>query len=108
MPSDEFGGKVAIVTGSASGIGRSILTAFAERGAKCVIADMDTEWGPQVADDLRKSGRIAIFVPTDVSNSTHVARLFDEAASTLGGVDIVVNAAGIRVRNEVVDLSEED
>jgi 3-oxoacyl-[acyl-carrier protein] reductase len=108
MPSDEFTGKVAVVSGAASGIGRSILTAFAERGAKCVIADMDTEWGPQVAADLRKSGHNVIFVPTNVSNSAHVTRLFDEAASTHGGIDIVVNTAGIRVRDEVVDLSEED
>ena len=81
MASAEFEGKVAIVTGSASGIGRSILTAFVEQGAKGVIADMDMEWGPQVADEFRTSGRSVIFVPTDVSNSAQVTRLFDETVS---------------------------
>ncbi len=108
MPKREFEGKVAIVSGAASGIGRSILTAFAERGANVVIADMDTEWGPQVADDLRKAGHGATFVQTDVSKAIQVTSLFDETARTFGGIDVVVNTAGIRVRNEVVDLSEED
>lgn len=108
MPKREFEGKVAIVSGAASGIGRSILTALAERGARVVIADMDAEWGPQVADGLSAGGQPALFVRTDVSKSGQVMHLFDETAKVFGGVDVVVNAVGIRVRNEVVDLSEED
>lgn len=104
----EFEGRVTVVTGAASGIGRSILTAFAERGARCVLVDMDEEWGGGVADDLRQRGHKVLFVRTDVSKSQQVTRLFQEAIGAYGGVDILVNAAGIRVRNEVVDLSEDD
>lgn len=108
MTDREFEGKVAIVTGSASGIGRSILTAFTERGAKGVMADMDDDYAAAAVDEMRRAGLDVTYVRTDVSKSAQVARLFDEAAKTYGGVDIVVNAAGIRVRDEIVDLREED
>lgn len=108
VPNREFEGKVAVVTGAASGIGRSILVGFVQRGARGVIADLDEEWGAPVAADMRRDGAEVLFVKTDVSRSTEVARLYQEVVGTFGAVDIVVNAAGIRVRNEVVDLSDEE
>lgn len=108
MPDREFEGKVAIVTGAASGIGRSIFVALVERGAKGVIADLDEEWGDRIAAEMRRSGLHVMFVKTDVSRSADVARVYQETVKAYGGVHILVNAAGIRVRNEVVDLPEED
>jgi len=108
MAAREFDGKVAIVTGSASGIGRSILTAFAQGGARGVLVDVDDEWGRRIEEEMRRSGNDILFVKTDVSNGAQVDRLFEETVKAYGSVDIIVNAAGIRVRNEIVDLSEQE
>src|SRR5215471_10669696 len=108
MADSEFNGKVAVVTGAASGIGRSILVAFLQRGAKGVLADVDDEWGRNIEDEMRRAGHDILFVKTDVTSGGDVAHLFEKAVGAYRQVDIVVNAAGIRVRNEVVDLSEQE
>ena len=108
MADSEFNGKVALVTGAASGIGRSILVAFLQRGAKGVLADVDDEWGHNIEDEMRREGHDILFVKTDVTSGGDVAHLFEKTVGAYGQVDIVVNAAGIRVRNEVVDLSEQE
>ena len=66
----EFDGKVAIVTGSASGLGRSIAQAFAEEGASVVIADMDLEGAERVAKGIKSKGGKALAIGTDVTNLT--------------------------------------
>jgi NAD(P)-dependent dehydrogenase (short-subunit alcohol dehydrogenase family) len=104
----EFTGKVAVVTGAASGICRAIIEAFVREGARGVIADVDQEWGEDVARALRAAGGEARFVRTNVADPSHVARLFEEAVSTCGAVDIVVHGADIRVKNEVVDTPEDE
>lgn len=108
MQTREFEGKVAVVTGSVSGIGRSILTAFVHSGARGVMADIDEEWGSPIVEQMRREGHDVLFVKTDVSRGDQVDRLFEETVRRYGSVDIVVNAVGIRVRNEVVDMSEHE
>jgi NAD(P)-dependent dehydrogenase (short-subunit alcohol dehydrogenase family) len=108
MTDQSFVGKVAVVTGGASGIGRAILTRFARAGARCILADNDEEWGATVARDLAAGGSAVAFVPTDVRRSDQVGRLFAEGVSRYGGVDILVNSAGVGVHREVVDLTEEE
>ena len=105
---DEHAGKVAIVTGAASGIGRVILTAFVRQGASGVIADTDEAWGRQVAESLRGAAGRALFVPTDVRDSAAVERMFDQAVETFGGVDVLVNCAGVGVHKTIVETTDEE
>jgi NAD(P)-dependent dehydrogenase (short-subunit alcohol dehydrogenase family) len=103
-----FDGKVAIVSGAASGISRVILTRFAEAGARTVIADVDDEWGEPVADDLSRQGRDALYQHTDVRDSAQVDAMVEETVRRFGRVDILVHGAGVGVHGEIVDLSDDD
>lgn len=87
-------GKVAIVTGAASGIGRATAEAFAAEGADVVLADLQ-DGAEQVAADIRSRGGRALFVTTDVSRERDVERLVAAAESEFGGLDTIFNNAGI-------------
>lgn len=89
-------GKVAIVTGAASGFGRGIAERFAAEGAKVVIADLDGEAAERVADAI---GGTALGVKVDVADGTEVATLVEGTAARFGGIDVVVNNAGTTHRN---------
>jgi NAD(P)-dependent dehydrogenase (short-subunit alcohol dehydrogenase family) len=88
----ELSGRVAIVTGGASGIGRATVELFAEEGAKVVIADVDTARGEEVAAKL---GGAAAFKRTDVANADEIQELVDFAVARFGGLHIMFNNAGI-------------
>ena len=100
-------GKVAIVTGGNSGIGKSIVLALAEAGANVVI---DYVANPDAAEELEQQvialGGKAIGVNADVSKITDLQMLVDTAVSQLGRVDIMVNNAGIETRTSVLDTTE--
>jgi NAD(P)-dependent dehydrogenase (short-subunit alcohol dehydrogenase family) len=108
MPERTVEGKVAVVAGGASGIGRAVVQRLATEGARCVIGDVDVPWGEALAVQLQGAGRPVTFVPTDVRSAAAVARLFEVAIECHGGVDILVCAAGVGVHKEVVALSEEE
>lgn len=88
-------GKVALVTGGGSGIGRATALVFAREGAKVVVADVLTEGGEGTVSRIRDAGGKAIFVKTDVSKATEVMALVDSAVSTYGRLDCAFNNAGI-------------
>ncbi|MCY3709602.1 MAG: glucose 1-dehydrogenase [Caldilineaceae bacterium] len=90
-----FEGKVALVTGGASGIGRETARRFAELGASVVIADVDAGGGSDAAAEVRNCGAEGLFVRCDVSDPLQVARLFDESASRFDRLDAAINNAGI-------------
>jgi NAD(P)-dependent dehydrogenase (short-subunit alcohol dehydrogenase family) len=90
-------GKVAIVTGGGSGIGRATCELFAEEGAQVVVADVDQRQGEAVAANIKKSGGQAHFVFTDISREEDAARLAVETVGNFGGVDILVNNAAVFV-----------
>jgi len=104
----EFRGKVAIVTGAASGISRIILTRFALAGAGTVLADTNPDWGATVARDLTGQGHTAIFQRTDVRDSAQVDAMVAATVAHFGRVDILVHGAGVGVHKEVVDLSDDE
>ncbi len=87
-----FDGKVAIVTGSAGGIGEAYARALAAEGASVVVADMDVDRGEVVAKDL---GDAAVFVRTDVSDPDSAAALATATVERFGGIDLLVNNAAI-------------
>ena len=90
-------GKVAIVTGGASGFGRGIAEAFAREGAKVLIADIDTEKAAKVAERI---GEAAALVTADVSQKVDADRMIAAAVKRFGGLDILVNNAGITHKNQ--------
>ena len=88
----ELSGKVAIVTGGASGIGRATVELFVEEGARVVIADVDAARGEEVAAKL---GGEAAFKRTDVADADQVQEVVDFAVSRFGGLHVMFNNAGI-------------
>ena len=88
-------GKVALVTGGASGIGRATALTFAREGAKLVIADMHADGGQQTVHRITEQGGEAIFVRTDVSKAVEVQALISQAVATYGRLDCAHNNAGI-------------
>ncbi|MEE6131959.1 SDR family NAD(P)-dependent oxidoreductase [Priestia sp. GS2] len=90
-----FEREVVVVTGGASGIGKGVVSAYAKKGAKVVIADIDEEQGNKHAKTLRETGVQAMFIPTDVRKEEDVINLIKETVSAYGSITILVNNAGI-------------
>ena len=88
----DLSGKVAIITGGASGIGLATAKLFVAEGAKVVVADVNSQQGEEVTADL---GDTAAFKQTDVSEADQVQALVDFAVDRFGGLDIMFNNAGI-------------
>jgi NAD(P)-dependent dehydrogenase (short-subunit alcohol dehydrogenase family) len=88
-------GKVALVTGSASGIGRASALLMAAEGAKVVVSDVNNAGGNETVAQIRASGGDAIFSRADVSQSAQVAALIDEALNAYGKLDCAFNNAGV-------------
>ena len=87
--------KVTIVTGGASGIGEAMCLRFAAEGAKVVVADVVPESAEAVAKKIRSTGREALACVADVSNYEQVRSMVEAAVKQFGGVDILVNCAGL-------------
>jgi NAD(P)-dependent dehydrogenase (short-subunit alcohol dehydrogenase family) len=104
----QLSGKVALVTGAASGIGRATALLFAREGATVVVADMNAEAGETVASEITRAGGRAFFEAVDVSRAADCRRVVERAMREFGAIDILFNNAGIIRRASVVDLSEED
>lgn len=98
-------GKVCIVTGAASGMGRADAIRLAKEGAKVVITDLNERDGQAVADEI---GASAVFVRHDVSSEDDWQRVVATAVDTFGRLDVLVNNAGMMVLGSVVDCSLED
>jgi 2-dehydro-3-deoxy-D-gluconate 5-dehydrogenase len=101
-------GRTAVVTGGAMGIGLGIAVRLAEAGADVVLADLDGEAAATAAKDLEQGGARAFAVPTDVSDETSVSRMIAAAVERFGGVDILVNDAGIFPNVLAMDMAAAD
>ena len=95
-------GKVALVTGGASGIGRATVLTFAREGAKLIIADLNEEGGQQTVHMITENGGEATFVQVDVTQSTEVEAMITKAVETYGRLDCAHNNAGIGSRPRVL------
>jgi NAD(P)-dependent dehydrogenase (short-subunit alcohol dehydrogenase family) len=103
-------GKVAIVTGGSSAIGRAIALRFGAAGAAVVVADLSErprEGGEPTHEVIRAAGGSAVFVPVDVTQLADRERMLSEAES-LGGPDVLVNNAGLLRSAKLVDMTEAD
>src|SRR5215831_8458940 len=93
-----FQDKAVIVTGAGSGFGEAIATRFAREGARVVLADVNEEGGRRVVAAIAAEGGTARFVRADVSRAADVKATIDQAVSTFGGLDVLVNNAGFSHR----------
>lgn len=100
--------QTALVTGGASGIGKAISSLFAEEGAQVALLDVDTAAAEETVQDLEAEGGEISFFECDVSDSDQVPETFAEVTETFGGLDILINNAGIAHVGTVEDTSEED
>jgi short-subunit dehydrogenase len=95
-------GKVAVVTGASSGLGRAIATALVDRGASVVLAARGAEKLESVATELRARGGNVLAVPTDITKAEDVERLFARALEKFARLDVLVNNAGRSARGEAI------
>ncbi len=103
-----FDGKVALVTGGTSGIGRETAIQFAKAGARVVLAGRRTEAGEAVVNEITAAGGQALFVQTDVTKEDQVKSLVEETVRHFGRLDIAFNNAGIEHGGPVTEFTEED
>ena len=102
-------GKVALVTGASSGIGRAAALAFSREGAKVVTADVDVEGGMETVRTIQDAGGEAVFVRSDVSKAAEVEALISKAVETYGRLDCAYNNAGIEgTMGPTADCTEEN
>jgi NAD(P)-dependent dehydrogenase (short-subunit alcohol dehydrogenase family) len=104
-------GKVCIITGASSGIGRAIAFQLAANGAIVIIADNTLnviEGGKPTADVITQAGQRALFIQTDVSSSEQVEELINSTVINFGRLDVLINNACIRHARPLLDLDEDD
>jgi NAD(P)-dependent dehydrogenase (short-subunit alcohol dehydrogenase family) len=102
-------GKVAIITGASSGIGRVTALRFAREGARVSLADRNRPAGEETKRLVRQQGSDALFVPVDVSKADQVREMVDATVDRFGRLDILVNAAAILIRTPpLVEVDERD
>jgi NAD(P)-dependent dehydrogenase (short-subunit alcohol dehydrogenase family) len=97
-------GKVVVITGAASGIGREAALLFSEEGARVCVADMNAEAGEQTASECRD----AFFVHADVTSSESVAAMYRQTTERFGGIDVLYNNAGISPNDDASILETEE
>jgi NAD(P)-dependent dehydrogenase (short-subunit alcohol dehydrogenase family) len=88
-------GKIALITGSGSGIGRGAATVFARHGARLVLSDIDVESGEATAAEVRRAGGEAVFIKVDVAQASEVEALVQRAVAQYGRLDCAFNNAGV-------------
>jgi NAD(P)-dependent dehydrogenase (short-subunit alcohol dehydrogenase family) len=103
-------GKIAIITGGDSGIGRAVAVAFAREGADVLIAYLDeTEDAKETKRLVEEAGRKAVLVAGDIQDSAHCRSIVEKAVAELGGIDILVNNAAHQASfKEIEDISDEE
>lgn len=108
MKTGKLDGKVAIVTGATSGMGRDSAKLFAAEGAKVVITGRNEERAKEVVDDIKAEGGEAIYVIADMANLDDVEKIFDATMEEYGTVDVLFNNAGMLSMSPLMDLTIEE
>lgn len=104
----DLSGKVALVTGSAAGLGKAMAEALAEAGANVVVADINLEMAETTSHEIERFGVKALPVKANVADADSVKSMVSTAVAEMGTIDILINNAGINRRGPLVEMSEED
>jgi len=108
MSEKRFEGKLALVTGASSGIGKATAARLAREGAKLAVTGRRSERLEALVTEIARAGGTAHAIPCDLTRESERERLVEQAVSRLGGLDILVNAAGIIAFGTIEDTSLED
>jgi NAD(P)-dependent dehydrogenase (short-subunit alcohol dehydrogenase family) len=100
-------GKVAVVTGAAQGIGKSTAQSLAQMGAKVAVADINQEKVDAVVSEIKESGADALGVIMDVASNDSISAAIQKVAEYFGGIDIIVNNAGILGTSSIEDMKRD-
>ena len=103
-----FSGKVVLVTGGTSGIGKATAIAFAKEGAKVVLSGRREAEGQAVVEEIKKAGGSAMFVQADVAKEADVKRLVEQTVAKFGRLDVAFNNAGVEWTGVLTSVSEAD
>ena len=101
-------GKCAVVTGAASGLGREVAKLFAAEGARVVVADMNADGANAVVHEIESAGGTAVAHPTDVTVEQQVIDALERCESEWGGLDVVVNNAGVQLEKPLHETTNEE
>ena len=101
-------GKIAFITGAASGIGKEIALEFAHEGAKIIIADLNQQGADNTAAEIEKIGSSAISIAVDVTDESQVEAATQRAIKTFGNIDILISNAGIQIVHPIEEFSFSD
>ena len=106
---DEFNGKSVLITGAGRGIGRQLALDFAARGARVAVNYSASAAGAEeTVEEIRTAGGEAVAVQADVADATAVSAMTAAVLDAFGGIDILINNAGINVDKPLLDLTEDD
>ena len=100
--------KVVVITGGSSGIGYGLVQVFAQEGSKIVIVNRNKKSGEIATDTIKKKGGTAISIPTNVVNKKAVKEMFKEVVDMFGRVDVLINSAGIIIRKNSLEMTEDE
>ena len=104
----KFAGQTAIVTGAGRGMGRAVAMGLAAEGANVVVAEVDEAAAREVVAEVEKAGARGLAVQVDISSVADIGRLFKMTLAEFGGVEILINNAGIGIAKPLVDYTEAD
>jgi|SRR5579863_5506335 len=108
MPIRVLDGKVALITGGASGIGRATALLFARENAAVAITDINLQAGQEVVQEIVHSGGRAVFEPADITKPEDCQRVVDRTLREFGGIHVLFNNAGIIRRASILELEEDE